>query len=102
MGFLEKGGHLSCIHYGFRRSRSTTDALVQVEATISWAFAGKQHVVSVFFDLEKAYDTTWRHGILRILHSIGMRGNFPLYIQSFLQDRTFRFRVGILAWPSTT
>ncbi len=51
-------------------------------------------MVSVFFDLEKAYDTSWRHGILRTLHSVGMRGNLPLFILSFLQDRTFRVRVG--------
>lgn len=92
--FLEKGGHLTPFQYGFRRSRSTTDALVQLESIICRAFAKKQHVVSVFFDLEKAYDTTWRHGIIRTLHAIGMRGNLPLFIRSFLQNRTFKVRVG--------
>jgi hypothetical protein len=28
----------------------------------------------VFFDLEKAYDTTWKYGILRDLHDMGLRG----------------------------
>ena len=28
----------------------------------------KEHVVAVFFDLEKAYDTTWTHS-LRLRHS---------------------------------
>ena len=51
-------------------------------------------MVTAFFDLEKAYDITWRHGILRTLHSIGMRGNLPLFVRSFLQNRTFRVRVG--------
>jgi len=32
--------------------------------------------------------------MLRTLHSIGMRGNQSLFIQAFLQDRTFRVRVG--------
>ena len=28
------------------------------------AFVWKQHVWAIFVDLEKAYDTTWKHGIL--------------------------------------
>ena len=28
----------------------------------------KEHVVDVFLDLEKAYDTTWRYGILKDIH----------------------------------
>ncbi len=92
--FIEKNCHLSPIQYGFRRACSTTDALVQMESTICRAFAQKHRVVSVFFDLEKAYDTTWRYGILHSSHSIGMRGNLPLFLQSFLRDRTFRVRIG--------
>jgi hypothetical protein len=26
-------------------------------------FAKKEHAVSIFVDLEKAYDTTWKYGI---------------------------------------
>ena len=29
------------------------------------AFARKQQAVGVFFDLEKAYETTWQYGIIR-------------------------------------
>lgn len=54
----------------------------------------KQHVVSVFFDLLKVYDAIGRYGIIRTLHSYGLRGNVLLFIQSFVQDRTFWVRVG--------
>ncbi|KAJ8027494.1 hypothetical protein HOLleu_32649 [Holothuria leucospilota] len=53
---------------GFRRGRSTTDQLVRLESTVRDGFVRGNHVVSVFFDLEKAYDTTWKYGILRDLH----------------------------------
>lgn len=33
------------------------------------------HVGAIFFDIEKAYDTTWQHGLLLKLHSLGIRGN---------------------------
>ena len=40
----------------------------------------KMHVFAVFFDLEKAYDTTWRHGIMRDLHDLGIRGRLATFI----------------------
>lgn len=58
-----------------------------------------KHVVSVFFDIKKSGDITWRHGILRVLNSLGFRNNLPLFTQSFLTDRTFRVRVHITLYP---
>ena len=40
----------------------------------------KQHVLVIFFDLEKAYDTTWKRGILSDLWDLGFRGHFPICI----------------------
>ncbi len=78
--FLEKGGHFSPELCGLRRSHSTLDALLRLEATVCRAFTQRQHVISVFFDLEKAYDTTWRYGTLKALHSAGLRGKLPLFL----------------------
>jgi len=50
--------------------------------------------MSVFFDLEKAYDTTWKYGILRDLHESGIRGRLPDFISKILNERCFRVRVG--------
>ena len=47
-----------------------------------------------FFDLEKAYDTTWRHGIMRDLHDLGIRGRLAIFIENFLADRWIQVRVG--------
>ena len=48
----------------------------------------------MFFDLEKAYDTTWRHGIMRDLHDLGIRGRLSTFIENFLADRWIQVRVG--------
>ena len=64
------------------------------ESAIREAFVKKQHLVAVFFDLEKAYDTTWCYGNLRNLSSYGFRGRLPLFLMNFLSERTFRVRVG--------
>ena len=60
------------------------------------SFIQGHHGVAVFFDLEKAYDTTWKYGIMKDLHSAGLRGRLPEFISSFLNDRHFRVRIGAI------
>jgi hypothetical protein len=50
--------------YEFRQGRSSLDHLVHFETFVQNVIAKKEHV-SIFFDLEKAYDTTWKYGILK-------------------------------------
>ena len=58
--FLETNNILTNIQCGFRKNSSTTDQLVRLETFIRDAFVKKEHAVSIFFDLEKAFDTTWK------------------------------------------
>ncbi len=92
--FLEKNGLISKFQSGFRRGRSTIDQLVRLDSAIRDGFIKGHHVVSVFFDLEKAYDTTWKYGIMKDLHKAGLRGKMPIFIQNFLAHRKFRVRLG--------
>ena len=91
---LEKNKILDKHQCGFRKNRSTIDQLVRMETYIRDGLIRDHHVVSVFFDLEKAYDTTWKYGIMKDLHEIGMRGNMPTFIENFLKNRTFRVHLG--------
>ena len=67
----------------------TDDNLIRLEIFIGNGFIRKQHIVAIFFDLDKAYDTTWRYGIVKDLHNIGLRGHFIDFIQKFLSNRSF-------------
>ena len=87
--FLESRGLLSKYQAGYRARRGCVDQLVRLENFIKDAFLYEDHVVGVFFDLAKAYDTTWKYGILKDLHDMGIRGNLAFFIQNFLSDRTF-------------
>ena len=62
--YLESNNILTDIQCGFGKRKSTLDHLVRLESFIRDALLNKQEDVSVFFDLEKAYDTTWKYGIL--------------------------------------
>ena len=90
--YLESNNLITKLQSGFRTVRSTNDNLFRLEIFIRDAFIKREHVVAVFFDLEKAYDTTWRYGILKDL--FGMKGRLPNFIKSFLEDRTIQVRVG--------
>jgi len=92
--YLEKHKLLSSVQCGFRKNRSTTDHLVRLETFGSEAFIQRQHAVAIFFDLEKAYDTTWKCGIMRDLHRAGLRDRLPTFTEGFLQSRNFQVRVG--------
>ena len=72
--YLESNNLITKFQSGFRAERSTNDNLVRLESFIRDAFIKREHVVAVFFDLEKAYDTTWRYGILKDLHNFILQG----------------------------
>ena len=89
--YLEKYRILDRSQCGFRK-RSTTDHLVSLERYLRDAFAQKQQAVGLFFDLEKAYETTWQYGIIRDLHRIGQRDRLPVCVTEYLRDRRIRVR----------
>ena len=74
--FLESNQLITKYHAGFRKNICTNDHLIRLESFIRDAFVKKEHVVAVFFDLEKAYDTTWKHGIMKDLHKLGLKADY--------------------------
>ncbi|GFN99155.1 RNA-directed DNA polymerase from mobile element jockey [Plakobranchus ocellatus] len=66
---FESRNLLSNVQCGFRKDHSTLDHLVRLETFIKKAFARKKQVLAVFFDLEKAYDTTWRTTPIKSLYA---------------------------------
>ncbi|GFV94151.1 probable RNA-directed DNA polymerase from transposon X-element [Trichonephila clavipes] len=91
---LEKNKCIPLFQSGFRKGRSTLDNIITLENKIRNAFVRRNHLVSIFFDIEKAYDSTWRYGIRRTLFNFGLRGNLPTFIKKILNLRTLRVRVG--------
>ena len=92
--YLETNKLFSNSQCGYRKNRSCIDHITSLETFIREAFLQKQHVTTVFFDLEKAYDTTWRYGILQDLHNLGLRGRLPQFIKNFLTNRSFQVKIG--------
>ena len=56
--YLVSKNLITPIQSGFRSEHSTNDQLIRLETFIRDAFVNREQVVAVFFDLEKAYNTT--------------------------------------------
>ena len=92
--YLESNKLITNSQSDFRKRGSTMDHVVKLETSIREVNVQKQHLIAVFFDLEKAYETTWKFGIMKDLHCLGLRGRLPNFIKSFLSDRQFRVPIG--------
>ena len=99
MWYLESKSLLSSSQFGFRRARSTADPLARLHTCVTSAFARRESVLAVFFDLEKAYDTSWRYHILHQVSCAGITGNMGVFLHNFLQGRTFRVKVASSCSP---
>ena len=74
--------------FGFRPRHSTSLQLARLGERITRNFGEKRLTGTVFFDVDKAFDTVWIDGLLYKLTLL----NFPSYIvntiSSYLRDRT--------------
>jgi len=91
---LEGNKHIPPHQFGFRKMHSTIDALNRFTTDILDALNRRESILCVSFDMRKAYDTTWRFGILKALFDFGIRGKLPTIIRSFLTNRTFKTKIG--------
>ena len=85
---------LFLIHNADSVVKDVQDDLVRLETVIREAFVRNEHLTAIFFDLEKAYDTTWKYGIMRDLRDLGLKGRLPHFICGFLSDRKLKVRIG--------
>ena len=72
--FLESHKLLMSVHCGLGAMRGTVDHLMCFKTFAREAFIHNQHMVSIYFYMEKAYDTTWKYRILKDIHGFGLRG----------------------------
>ena len=88
MEYFNKHNFLFDNQFGFRANHSTTDALYSSVNMIKTESHNHNHVMGIFLDLSKAFDTVDHTILLHKLNHYGIRGNSYLWFQSYLSNRT--------------
>lgn len=68
---------------------STIDCLILIEEKVLETFALGRHMIALFFDIEKAYDSVWRENIIQTLYNWNIKENMLHFIKKFLSNRSF-------------
>ena len=59
---------------GFRKYRGTTQSLLRFTQTVSTGFSENKATLAIFIDMEKAFDSVWKDGLLVKLYERGVNG----------------------------
>ena len=73
--------------FGFRKQHSTSHAVNYSINHILGSLQQRHHVIGLFIDLSKAFDTICHTKLLKKLDNYGIRGNFYKILESYLFNR---------------
>ncbi|KAL5255206.1 hypothetical protein ACHWQZ_G014595 [Mnemiopsis leidyi] len=85
--FAQSQGIINPNQFGFRKSHSTSHAVNHSVKIIDEALKAHKHILGIFVDLSKAFDTIDHKILLTKLQRYGIRGNTHDLIKSYLSRR---------------
>ena len=87
ISFLTVNNILNQSQFGFRKNCSTDFAIIELIDKVTKQLSQKEHVIAVFMDLSKAFDTIDHNILLYKLDHYGIRGPALSWFKSYLSDR---------------
>ena len=85
---LKKNHILTLSQHGFRSGKSVETASCHLLEHVYQCLDEGKYVVSLMFDLSKAFDTVNKEIRSLKLHSIGIRGNNLFWLMSYMESRS--------------
>lgn len=86
--FIEKNNILTPSQHGFRASKSIETASCHLLNYVYSCLDAGKYVVSMFFDLSKAFDTIDCEILLSKLYHLGIRNTALKWIKSYMEERS--------------
>lgn len=96
--FIDRTGQFTPFQSGFRREHSTLDHQFRLAQFVTCKFNENrpQTIAAVMLDVEKAFDSVWRDGLLfKLKNNFGVPAKLLRFIANFVTDRTFKVRIGV-------
>lgn len=94
INYLENKNLLASNQYGFRKGKSTEDAVLDLTEFITRSVDNNLKCTGVFLDLSKAFDTVSVPILLNKLESIGIRGIAHKIFSDYLINRSQQVKIG--------
>lgn len=88
VSYLEHNKLLSSQQFGFRKNKSTCDAVQELTSNIVQNLNINKKVLTIFLDLAKAFDTVPVRSLLLKLEKMGVRGSQLELFQNYLTNRS--------------
>ena len=85
--FLNNNNILIPNQFGFRKNHSTDYAIIQLCDKIIESLANKEHIIGIFMDLSKAFDTIDHKILIHKLKQYGIRGSTLSWFENYLSNR---------------
>ena len=85
--FLTDNNLLNPNQFGFRKGYSTEYAIIQSCDKIINTLANKEHIIGIFLDLSKAFDTIDHQILIHKLSKLGVRGIILSWFENYLSNR---------------
>ena len=85
--FLSQNKILNPAQFGFRKHFSTDFAITKLVDRVLQSFSKREHIIAIFMDLSKAFDTINHDILLHKLSNYGIRGTVWSWIKSYLLNR---------------
>ena len=91
---LESQCLLSPAQFGFRAGKEVMGACMSLVEDVTAAFRRRLQVQAIALDIQAAYDSVWKAGLLEKLVAKGVHGSLVSWVQSFLSGRRCILEVG--------
>ena len=98
-GFLFRTGHTDPCQEGFTQRRNTVRYLNRLHLSIKGDIDKKLTVLCLFIDMEKAFDSVWKKGLISKLHKYGVTGPYLRLLNDFLMNRFVTLTVNGFVGP---
>lgn len=92
--YLEERNLLSQQQFGFRRNKSTSDAVGELTDHVVRSLDNGDKCLAVFLDLAKAFDTVSIPLLIQKLEALGVRGSQLSLFKDYLTERNQRVKLG--------